>query len=180
MATRRLYVPTGIALLLGLVLGALFAGVRAPRLLAHGGDRWGDTVVASGAIGMKFNPITKAQVIEEAIYYLNYTTGKLLVSVPSMRQGAAGTQVVGEFAERDLVRDFGLAPGTAPHFLMTTASLGSLGDGTAPLFVFETTTGQVAVYRVTTMIATANGTLKPTFELLERRTDPHLGRPAPR
>lgn len=172
--------PTGIAMVIGVVLGLGIAGMRTPRLLAHGGDRWGDTIVASGAIGMKYNPITKEQVVDEAIYYLNYATGKLLVSVPSMRQGAAGTRVVGEFAERNLVRDFGLAPGTAPHFVMTTASLGSLGDGTAPLFVFETTTGQVAVYRVTTMIAMASGTLKPTFELLEHRADPRLGGPAPR
>jgi hypothetical protein len=174
MARRPLPLRSGLALVLGLVLGWALAGRRPAGLLADGADRLGDSIVVSGPIGIKYNPQTRTPTPEEAVYYLHYPTGRLLVAVPTLRQTAAGTQVLSEFAERDLVKDFDLAPGSSPHFLMTTASLGALSDGLAPLFVFETTTGQVATYRVAGF--PQPGTSARALELLERRTERRLTR----
>ena len=48
---------------------------------------------------------------------------------------------------------------------MTTGSLGTYSEGWAPLFVFETTTSQVAVYKVEQQMVGAKTT--PKFELME-------------
>lgn len=52
---------------------------------------------------------------------------------------------------------------------MTTGSIGADSGGWAPLYVFETTTSQLAVYRMVmqTTIGTAS---RPHFELLEMRS----------
>ena len=57
---------------------------------------------------------------------------------------------------------------------MTTANLGLRSEGWAPLFVFETESGQVATYRVVPQAT--QGTTRPQFLLLERRRDPRLAR----
>ena len=60
------------------------------------------------------------------------------------------SRYLGAFAERDLVADFklDLDNGPRPHFLMTTGALGSYSAGWAPLYVFETTTSQLVIYRI--------------------------------
>ena len=72
--------------------------------------------------------------------------GRLLATIPVQRQSARGAQLIDGFAERDLTVDFKnrRRAGGRPHFLMTPGSLGAYGEGWAPLFVFETTTKQVA------------------------------------
>jgi hypothetical protein len=59
-------------------------------------------------------------------------------------------ELIDGFVERDLLEDFKLDPDARPkpRFLMATGSLGRYSSGWAPLYVFETTTGQVAVYRM--------------------------------
>ena len=65
---------------------------------------------------------------------------------------------------------------------MTTASTGAMNGGVAPLYVFETTTGQLAIYQVKlrfsamTPISSAMTPSRPAFELLERRPDPRFAR----
>jgi hypothetical protein len=143
-----------------------------PPLHAGAGDRWGDRVLTAGPIAFEQNA-QKIQIAQDAVYYLNYSQGLLLATVPSTRSMGTSTQVLNDFAVRDLMKDFQLGPGTRPHFLMTVGTLGAR-EGWAPLYVFETETGQVAVYRLTPQ-ATA-GSTRPVFELLERKVDPRLGR----
>src|SRR5947199_8518009 len=122
MSPRRIGGVAMTSLSLGLVIGWMLAGGPGGRLRADGGDRWGDSIVAAGPIGIKHNMRQQVQIAEEAVYYLNYASGRLLASVPSFQQVGRESRVLGEFAERDLVRDFELSPGTSPHFLMTTAT----------------------------------------------------------
>ncbi len=52
---------------------------------------------------------------------------------------------------------------------MTTGGLGRFSSGWAPLYVFETTTGQVGVYRM--QVGQSFGTnLSPQFELVEMKS----------
>ena len=180
MVLRRGHLSAVAALAIGMALGWALAGRRDKRALAGGADRWGDSAVIAGPVLAKNNPRLSIQVTDDAIYYLNYATGHLLATAPLYRQTAAGARFLGEFAERDLVRDFELAPGTSPHFLMATASLGSLTEGGTALIVFETTTGQVATYRLVAGQVNSANAGRPAFELLERRTDRRLVHPAPR
>ena len=86
------------------------------------------------------------------------------------RQTVNSTRYLEPFAERDLVADFkiDLDNGPRPHFLMTTGHLGTFGMGWAPLFVFETTSGQVGVYRIQKQTVGLKYQLQ--FELLELRS----------
>jgi hypothetical protein len=177
MPAARRHLPAGIALLIGLGLGWALGGSNAPRLLAGGGDRWGDSIVVSGPVGIKYSHQTQTAIAQEAVYFLNYSKGLLLATVPMPQQVGTNTQVLHEFAERDLVKDFELPAGSSPHFLMTAGTMGATTDGAAPLFVFETTTGQVAAYRVSPVFS--GRTFKPTFELLEKKADPRLARGTP-
>ncbi len=176
MIQRRPQLCLGLAVVAGLALGWSLASARLPRLLADGTDRWNDRIVTSGPIAVERNKLN-IQVAQDAIYYLNYTNGRLLASVPTYKQTASGIEMLTDWAERDLVRDFEIKPGMNPHFLMTTASLGFRSEGWAPLYVFETETGQVATYRIVQQATP--GTDRPNFQLLDRRTDPRLAKATP-
>lgn len=168
----------GLTLAVGIALGWALATARTPRLvLASGADRWGDRIVATGPIGIEMNPLTKAAIPQEAIYYLNFSQGRLLAAIPTYRQTPGKTELLNDFAERDLLKDFEIPRGVLPHFLMSTVSLGARTEGWAPLVVFETETGQVAFYKLT-MQATP-GSTRPIFELLQRRADRRLARATP-
>jgi hypothetical protein len=173
MTPARTTVAKSFLLVVGMFLGWIIAGGRTPTLFAHGGDRRGESALLTGPISTEHNERLKVQITNDAIYYLNYSKGLLLTAVPSSQQTSAATNVLSEFAERDLVQDFQLSAQAHPHFLMTTGTMGALSDGWAPLYVFETTTGQVGIYRVIPQ-ATATST-KPVFQLLERkRADPRI------
>ena len=107
----------------------------------------------------------------DAVYFLDYKGGRLLATVPSYRQTTTSTRVIEPFSERDLVADFklDLDAGPRPRFLMTTGSIGPDNAGWAPLYVFETTTSQVGVYRMLIQ-KTIGDTARPRFELLELRS----------
>lgn len=173
MDRHRPNLSTGAALAAGLILGTVLGGGRGRVLEAGGGDRPDAAIVSAGAIGVERNPQLEVQVDKDAVYYLNYSKGRLLAAVPLQRQTAAATQVLSEFAETDLVRDFRLAPGTNPHFTMTPGRLGiSDGQGAAVLYVFETTTGQLGIYRAEASLTASSS--RPLLRLLERKSDARL------
>lgn len=166
-----------MALTLGLAAGWFLARGPAPALHASGGsDRLGESATLTGQIGVRYSEGLKVPVALDAVYYLDYRAGKLLANVPSFRKTPAGTTVLGEFAERDLLADFRLEPGSTPHFLMTVAAIGGYDEAWQPLLVFESSTGRVATYRVQEA-GTADDP-RPNFELLDIR--PFAKRPAPR
>lgn len=170
--SRRL--PLVVVGTAGLVVGLVLGSLRPIRpVFASGNDRWGERILATGPVAIE-QIGQQIQVNHDAIYYLNYHTGRLLATIPSMKQTGLTKQMLSEFAERDLVRDFELGPGVAPHFLMTTGGLGFRSEGWAPLYVFETETGQVAIYRLAAQ--SVAGVNKPAFQLLERKVDRRLGR----
>jgi hypothetical protein len=162
-------------LALGLSAGWLVSTSATPRLKAGGSDRWNDRVVTTGTAIVERDRQGQ-RITQDGLYVLNYSNGLLLAALPAYEQSSTAIRYVSDFAERDLVQDFALAPGSRPHFLMTTIEMGSQGDGTSPLLVFETETGQMATYRVVREIT--SGTTRPKLQLLERRTDPRLARTA--
>jgi hypothetical protein len=143
-------IQTAVTLLVGIALGWAISHSPAPLLQANGHDRSGESILVSGPILIRYNDGTKLQIPQDALYYLDYKGARLLATVPMMQQSVGSTRLLDSFAERDLIADFKLDPdaGPKPHFLMTTGALGTYSDGWAPLYVFETATNQVAVYKV--------------------------------
>jgi hypothetical protein len=157
-------------LLLGLALGWCLAGVRPAPLIAAGGDRSGESIVTTGPVLIRYDEGSKVQIPHEALYILDYKAGKLVGTVPSMQQSTKGSRYIGALAERDLAADFklDLDSGPRPRFLMTTGALGAYSGGWAPLYVIETTSNQVAIYRI---VQQSVGTkTSARFELLELRS----------
>ncbi len=181
MTFPRPRVTGALMLTAGLVLGWALAGVKAPALHATGsGDRSGESILAAGPVMVRYNDGLKVQMTQDALYYLDYKTGRLLATIPSYRQSAGTAKYLDAFAERDLVADFtiDLDHGPRPHCFMTTGALGIYSDGSAPLFVFESTTSQVAVYRVQQQ--TVGTITQPRFELIEIRSFARNTAPAAR
>ncbi len=166
MDNPRRRLPTAVTLTIGLAMGWFGASHRPTAAKATGGDHYGDYSVTTGAVSVEYNEGTKVQTALEAVYFLDYRGARLLATVPTFRQSLGSSQVIDGFVERDLLADFKVDPDkAAPHFLMTPGSLGLFSPGWAPLFVFETTTKQVAVYRVQTQSIGVKS--KPRFELIE-------------
>jgi hypothetical protein len=171
MSLERPRVATAAALAAGVVLGWVLAVLPRPTARAGGGDRWGDAIVATGPVLIRYDDRLKSPLAQDALYYLDYRGGRLLATVPSYQAQVGGSvKLLSTFAERDLVADFKLDAegGARPHFLMTTGSIGQYSEGWAPLFVFETTTNQVATYKVQPQNVGLSS--RPSFELLEVRS----------
>lgn len=167
--SSRLRLSHALLLFAGVGLGLALAGGRPAQIHAGGGDRSGESILTSGAVSVRYDEGKKVQLPQEALYYLDYKAGKLLGTIPTFRQTVSSTTYLEPFAERDLVADFklDLDNGPRPRFLMTTGQLGTFGEGWAPLFVFETTTGRVGVYRIQQQAVGIRNQLR--FELLEMR-----------
>ncbi len=172
LSRRFSLVPYLLTLLTGLALGGWLTSNRGPVLLAHGGDRWEESILTAGPTFLQYNEGMKVQTSQDAVYYLDYRAGKVYATIPSLKQGVGTSTVFGTFVERDLVADFKLEleRGPHPHFLMTTGSMsvgggGALNDGNASLFVLETTTRQVAVYKIQQQ--TIGTSQQARFDLLE-------------
>jgi hypothetical protein len=171
MISPHFRVPTALALLMGVFLGWGLSSFRPVPLRASAGDRSGEAIVATGPVQMQYDEAAKASIPVEALYFLDYKGGRLLGTVPSFRQTAVSTQLIDTFAERDLVADFklDLDIGPRPHFLMTTGTLGAYSAGWAPLYVFETTSSQLAIYRM--QMPQSLGTVaRAKFDLFELRS----------
>jgi hypothetical protein len=150
MDGSRLRIPIVLALGVGVVLGGAGSSFRTKPMLASTTDRAGECIVTTGPVLMQYDDTSKAPIPLEALYFLDYKGGRLLATIPSYRLEGTKTELIDEFVERDLAADFklDLDAGTRPRFLMATGSLGRYSAGWAPLYVFETTTAQVAVYRM--------------------------------
>jgi hypothetical protein len=103
----------------------------------------------------------------DAVYWLDSDREPWLrAAIPSAVKTAGETRVLGGIGERDLSADFGLKPGSSPHFLLNTVSLGAAVQGASALVVIETTTKQVAAYRASPR-ASAGGGAKAELELIQ-------------
>jgi hypothetical protein len=131
---RGLWRHTALGLLLGSLLGAGGAALYFMSVVPAEAysDRAEDCILCTGAVAITPNIPT------EGVWLLDYRTGKLLATVVDR----ATARVVG-WAEMDLVKEFGLAPGQNVHFLMTT---GIVTRGQSALYLAETTTGKFGVY----------------------------------
>jgi hypothetical protein len=170
MVLSRPRIPSVLTLVVGLLVGWGLATIRPTPLRAGGGDRSGESIVATGPVMIRYDEGNKIQVPLEALYLLDYKGGRLMGTIPSLHQTVGSSHYLGAFAERDLVADFklDLDNGPRPHFLMTTGALGIHGAGWSPLYVFETTSNQLAVYRIHQQsVGTAS---KARFELIELRS----------
>ncbi len=132
----------------------------------------GQNIVTSGPAYINYNKGSQIQVAQDAVYVLDYRAGKLMAMMPTLKQTGAGTKIIDTFGETDLVSDFkiDIESGRKPHFLMTTGSISTnssqaFGDGWAPLFVIETTTRQMAAYKVEQKMIGVNNNLR--LSLLE-------------
>ncbi len=170
MVLSRPRIPNVALLILGLVLGWGLATIRPAQLRAGGGDRSGDSIVVTGPVMIRYDEGSKVQIPLDAIYLLDYKAGRLVGTVPSLHGSVGGSHYLGAFAERDLVADFklDLDQGPRPHFLMTTGALGAYSAGWAPLYVFETTSSQLAIYRIIQQSIGTTATTK--LELVEKRS----------
>ena len=151
---QRLSLSHIVMMILGLFLGAFLATARPGVDRAVGGDRSNESILATGPMAIFYNKTAGVQVAQDAIYYLDYRATKLIATVPVYKT-AGGSNLVPGFAERDLVADFklDLDTGPSPHILITTPSMNTggtslYGEGLALLFVYETTTRQVAAYKL--------------------------------
>jgi hypothetical protein len=166
----RSRISTGLVLGSGMLLGGILAASRpaVAVLRASAGDRFGESIVLTGPVMVRYDEMARAPIPLDAVYFLDYKGARLLATIPRYQQSGRTTHLLHGFAERDLAADFklDLDPGVAPHFLMTTGSIGQYSSGWAPLYVFETTTSQIAVYRMDGSV-TAGPTAQPKFELIE-------------
>jgi hypothetical protein len=159
------------ALAAGVLLGAVLVGGQAPTLRAGAGDRPDAAIVTTAPFATEMNK-NKAPITNDAVYYLNYSRAYLCAAVPMLTKTAGASRILSDFAERDLLKDFAIPQGVEPHFAMAAGNLGANGEGWAALYVFETTTGQVAAYHVEPQVRP--GSSAPQLLLVEKRTDPRL------
>jgi hypothetical protein len=171
MFGSRSPIPTVLVLTIGIFTGWGLASFRPARLNASAGDRSGEAIVTTGPVVIRWDESAKSAVPIDALYFLDYKGGRLLATVPSFQQTTGTAQLIEPFSERDLVADFklDLDTGPRPRFLMTTGSLGANNAGWAPLYVFETTTSQLGVYRMQIQ-QTIGVPTRPRFDLVELRS----------
>jgi hypothetical protein len=181
MAATKLRIPVPLAVLGGVIFGGLLSSFRPLPIHAGAGDRSGESILASGPVTIRFDEGTKSAIPTDALYFLDYQGGRLLATIPTYRQTTKAMRLIDGFEERDLVADFklDLDTGPRPRFLMTTGSLGAYTDGWAPLYVFETTTNQLGIYRLQTQ-QTVGKPNHARFELVELVPLPKSGPARPR
>ncbi len=173
MALFQMRIPTVVAVAGGVILGLLLGSLRPAPIRASAGDRYKESVVATGPVMVRFDEGTKSAIPTDALYFLDYKGGRLLATIPTYRQTNRSLSLIDAFEERNLVADFklDLDTGPSPRFLMTTGSLGAYTEGWAPLYVFETTTNQVGIYRLQTQQSVGKS-VKSRFELVDLRSLP--------
>ena len=123
---------------LWMCVGVVLGGIATAVLFVPGkpvqaaNDRFEDFVMCTGPVTVSINNHT------DGVWLLDYRSGKLLGTIIDRVTGK-----IANWAEVDLVQEFGVAPRQNVHFMMTT---GSVAHGQAALYLAETTTGKFAVY----------------------------------
>jgi hypothetical protein len=171
MQGRYSRISTAFVLLTGVIVGWSLSLLRPAPLHAGAGDRAGESIVTTGSLIVKYDKATESPSSLDAVYILDYKGGRLLATVPAFRQSTSSTTIIESFVERNLAADFkiDLDAGKPPHFLMTTGSLGPYTGGWAPLYVVETTTNQLAVYRIHYQESTGKSS-RSKFEMVQLRS----------
>jgi hypothetical protein len=125
---RLLWLGAGLAL--GLVGAVLYMNSAQPVYAAN--DRFEDYILCTGPVTLQQGGLV------DGVWLLDYRAGKLLGTVIDRTVGK-----IQNWAEVDLVQEFGVPPKQNVHFLMTT---GTVANGQAALYVAETSTGRFGVY----------------------------------
>lgn len=129
---RKRNVLAGVAGVCCGLFGAILFSAGEKPAVAAGNDRFQDYIMATGAVTVSGKTQT------DGVWMLDYRGGKLMASVIDKTSGK-----MGGWAEVDLVSEFGIAPKTDVHFMMTT---GQIAQGQAALYVCEVATGKFGVY----------------------------------
>ncbi len=139
-------------LIAGLSIGWLSAwlifGPSATVQATGNSDRYEDYIMCTGPIVQNFTQ-TQFGFELDGLWLLDYKTGKLQATAVNRLNG----RLMG-WAEVDLVKEFGIAPRSNVHFLMTT---GLISKGNAALYLAETTSGKLGVYTITLTETTGAG-----------------------
>ncbi len=154
----------------GFVLGTAAVGLtRSSRpvfaMPSAGVDR---STLISCVVTAEYNDARKVQIPVEGLVYLDYRSGKLIGTMPEMRQIGLQKRVLSNFTERDLVDDFGILPGQSPNFLLQAISTGALSDSGQLIVVLDTQTRQARVYKLS--FEQRGVEFRPQFVMLEKKT----------
>jgi hypothetical protein len=181
MIKRYSRFSTAVFLLVGLTAGWGLSLFKARPLHASAGDRFQQNILTTGPVLVRYDEATKSSIALDAVYILDWKVGRLIASIPTYRQSTSGITVIESFVERDLAADFklDLDAGPAPRFMMTTGSLGPYTAGWAPLYVVETTSNQMGIYRIE-LQQTSGKSSRPKFELVQLKSyaETKIGKPA--
>ncbi|MFM1800968.1 MAG: hypothetical protein RJA81_320 [Planctomycetota bacterium] len=140
-------------------------GARSVRAMAPSGIDQSQLV--SCVVTMEYNDARKTQIPIEGLVYLDYRRGKLVGTMPEMRQIGLQKRILSNFSERDLVEDFQVEPGRTPSFLISKFSTGALSDGGQLLAVLETQTRQTRIYKLS--FQQIGVEFKPEFTIVEEK-----------
>jgi len=129
-----------------------------------GGDR---STLISCIVTAEYNDARKVQIPVEGLVYLDYRSGKLIGTMPEMRQIGLQKRILSNFTERDLVDDFGILPGQSPNFLLQAISTGALSDSGQLIVVLDTQTRQARIYKLS--FEQRGVEFRPEFVMLEKK-----------
>ena len=121
--------------------------------------------------GVEYDKATESPIPLDALYILDYKGGRLLATVPTFRQSTGSTTIIESFVERDLAADFKLDLDAGPHPALSHDNriAWPIHGGWAPLYVIETTSNQIGVYRLH-LQETTGKSADPKFELVQIRS----------
>lgn len=120
-------------MIVGIGLGSLAtAYLLGDKPVYAANDRFEDYVMCTGQVAINPNIPT------DGVWLLDYKTGRLLGTVIDRNIGK-----IINWAEVDLITEFGVQPRQSVHFMMTA---GSITKGQSALYIAETTTGRFGVY----------------------------------
>ncbi len=152
---------------LGIGFGAGFFVAPSRPLRALSPESTDSSLLMSCIVSMEYNDARKVQTPVEGLVYLDYRRGKLVGTMPELRQIGQQSKYLSNFTERDLVEDFQIEPGTTPRFMMSAIAAGAMTDGGQLLVVLDTQSRQTRVYKFSYQQAGVE--FKPQFSLVEKK-----------
>ena len=114
---------------LGIGFGTGFFVAPSRTLRALSPESTDSSLLMSCIVSMEYNDARKVQTPVEGLVYLDYRRGKLVGTMPELRQIGQQSKYLSNFTERDLVEDFQIEPGTTPRFMMSAIAAGAMTDG---------------------------------------------------